>query len=309
MLGAANGVQAATYNLVEAGPLKKTTGSYADLMVEQCAKNGMKPVCGHPDHCKSDARSIYLGQKGYIYNPAAAGFGAKNGVPSRAYDWKVLKLSSRSGSYTANMISQCKKEGMKPVCDHPNYCRNDANAIYIGQTNHISYRPHRLNNNYMPTGFKSVENLFQGRCVYTANANGNYALCNIPGNSHSWRNPSQADVGFVCAKAIVVEGDPDGLEAIKPFIEKKCVYTGSKNGTAICNVPSSSLSWKAAAQANPGFMCGMRGGPVFGAALGARNQVMGRKYTFAITKLTKTTGDYSKLMVSSCGMLGMAPVW
>ena len=35
---------------------------------------------------------------------------------------------------------------------------------------------------------------------FTANANGNYALCNIPVNTHAWRHPGQANPGFVCAK-------------------------------------------------------------------------------------------------------------
>ena len=28
---------------------------------------------------------------------------------------------------------------MKPVCDHPNYCKSDKEALYIGQTHHMSH--------------------------------------------------------------------------------------------------------------------------------------------------------------------------
>eukprot|EP01048_Picozoa_sp_COSAG05_P012597 COSAG05_NODE_1275_length_5306_cov_1.982719_1_plen_155_part_00 len=128
--------------------------------------------------------------------------GAKNGVRSQKWEMQVIeRLPQTNGKYSDRMIEECKKLDMKPVCDHPNYCRNDTDAIYIGQSHHIAYAPHRRNNNYMPTGFKSVEKLFQGRCVYTANANGNYALCNNPGYSHSWKTPATANSGFVCARS------------------------------------------------------------------------------------------------------------
>ena len=34
--------------------------------------------------------------------------------------------------------------------------------------------------------------------MYSATANGNNALCNIPINTHAWRTPSQYNPGFVC---------------------------------------------------------------------------------------------------------------
>ena len=34
--------------------------------------------------------------------------------------------------------------------------------------------------------------------VSTRNANGNYALCNIPINTHAWRHPGQYNPGFMC---------------------------------------------------------------------------------------------------------------
>ena len=69
---------------------------------------------------------------------------------------------------------------MKPVCDHRYYCRNDQNALYIGQTGHLSYPGHHHNNNYMPSGFHKVADQWNGLCVYTARGNGQNALCNVP---------------------------------------------------------------------------------------------------------------------------------
>ena len=119
---------------------------------------------------------------------------SRNGVQGAYYHMKVAHLASnrRNGHFSSRMREECKKHDMKPICDHPSYCRNDANAVYIGHSNHISYRPHRRNNNWMPGSFYKIESKFNNLCVYTNNANGNNALCNIPINSHQWRNPGQS---------------------------------------------------------------------------------------------------------------------
>jgi hypothetical protein len=128
-----------------------------------------------------------------------AQLGSKNGVTGGEYSFRVVKVVSRSGRYSDRMIEACKKVGMKPVCDHRHYCKNDKGAVYIGQTHHLAYRPHRNNNNYMPSGFAPIRDRWNLLCSYTRNANGNYALCNVPVNTHAWRNPGQYDPGFVCA--------------------------------------------------------------------------------------------------------------
>merc|ERR1719149_585821 len=104
------------------------------------------------------------------------------------YKFEKAVLASRKGRYGDRMREQCKKLGMKPVCDHPSYCKNDKLALYIGQTSHLAYKPHRNNNNYSPAGFAAIRNKWNNLCSYTANARGNYALCNIPANSHQWRS-------------------------------------------------------------------------------------------------------------------------
>jgi hypothetical protein len=122
----------------------------------------------------------------------------KNGVKTAKYQFRKTTLSARSGKYSTRMIEACNKVGMKPVCDHRAYCRNDKNSLNIGQTHHIAYKPHRNNNNYMPGGFAAIADMWDGLCSYTANANGNYALCNIPINTHAWRHPGQVNPGFIC---------------------------------------------------------------------------------------------------------------
>ena len=144
----------------------------------------------------------------------SAQLGARNDVSAAPYAFIKKMLSSRSGKYSTHMIAECQKVGMKPVCDHPSYCRNDANSLYIGQANHIAYPPHRKINSWFPSGWSSISNKWDSLCVYTANRNGNYALCNIPFNRHTWRRPSQYNPGFICgAKGILGELCHKGTES------------------------------------------------------------------------------------------------
>ena len=128
-----------------------------------------------------------------------AKLGAKNGVSANTYTFRVTTASSTSGSYSSIMIRDCAKHGMKPVCEHPSYCKNDNAALYIGQTSHISYAPYRNINSYFPSGWSSIKDKWSGLCVYVAKANGNYALCNQPTNTHAWKTASQFK-NFMCGK-------------------------------------------------------------------------------------------------------------
>merc|ERR1719445_2606896 len=104
---------------------------------------------------------------------------ARNGAMRGKYQFQIVTTQSNSGNFDAVMIAECKKIGMKPICDHPSYCKNDANSIYIGQNHHIAYPPHRNNDSYFPAGWKDVrtQKLSGDFCTYTARANGNHALC------------------------------------------------------------------------------------------------------------------------------------
>ena len=55
----------------------------------------------------------------------------------------------------------------------------------------MSHPSHVNNNGYFPSGWSNVDKKkLQGLCYYTLNASGNRALCNIPSNSHTWKDPS-----------------------------------------------------------------------------------------------------------------------
>ena len=120
---------------------------------------------------------------------------------------KVNKLHGNkplgSGKDYANiMIHECAKLKMKPVCEHPSYCRNDKNALYLAG-NHISIPSYHSSYSYWyPTGFHRIKDKFAAACYYTGKARGNYALCNIPSNSHAWRTVAQYNPGFVCGSRV-----------------------------------------------------------------------------------------------------------
>ena len=91
----------------------------------------------HAMHARMHA--VHMDTLSYI----TAELGSKNGVPARTYRFQMVKASTTSGKYSDIMINDCKKIGMKPVCDHPSYCKTDKNAVYIGQSHHLAHGGHR----------------------------------------------------------------------------------------------------------------------------------------------------------------------
>ena len=83
--------------------------------------------------------------------------------------------------YSNLMVEECAKQGtgMKPVCDYPGYCRNDAKSLYLGQYYHMSYRPYRNINSWFPSGWRGIANLFNNKCTYYAYNNN--AMCDVNG--------------------------------------------------------------------------------------------------------------------------------
>ena len=165
--------------------------------------------CQDPD-CLSDRR---IRQRCMMEQNKAVKLGkGAYGLPAHMYRFKQAPITRSNGDYSTLMIAACKKLGMKPICDHPSYCRKDSKALYIGQQHHLGYPPHRNNKHYTPDGFSSIEfgsfsaNSWQGLCFYTGTANKGKALCNIPKTTHSWKSPAQARPGVMCGVQLGVSG-------------------------------------------------------------------------------------------------------
>jgi hypothetical protein len=202
------------------------------------------------------------------------------------------------------MIAECKKINMKPVCDHPSYCRNDKAALYLGQKGHLGYPPHRNSNKYKPTGWDQIQRSsysasnWDGLCYYTGNANGNNALCNTPLSTHSWKNPSQYNPGFMCGKVV---GHSTGGHKHKET-HRQCFdhKDNDGDGRSDCQDPDCYKDKRIQQR------CRMESNKKI--SLGAKNGVPAHLYRFKTAKLTSKSGRYSSLMVTECKKLGMKPV-
>ena len=65
-LGAKNGVGMRTYLFRKTKLSKTSGGSYSELMIAECKKFSMKPVCDHPSYCAKDPTALYIGQDHHI---------------------------------------------------------------------------------------------------------------------------------------------------------------------------------------------------------------------------------------------------
>merc|ERR1711957_833811 len=67
-LGSKNLAPAGTYTFRKVR-ITATSGNYDTVMVNECAKVDMKPLCEDPSYCKNDPRSGYIGHTGHITIP------------------------------------------------------------------------------------------------------------------------------------------------------------------------------------------------------------------------------------------------
>ena len=77
---------------------------------------------------------------------------------------------------------------MKPLCDHPSYCKTDTLSWYVGQSHHIAYPPHRNNDSYFPSGILfifGIVNLIFSFVIGTVNHN---LLGGIVLKSKGWKD-------------------------------------------------------------------------------------------------------------------------
>merc|ERR1711957_1163212 len=231
-----NGADSGTYKFQRVR-LQVRDGNYDTPYAEECAKKGMKPLCGNPGYCKNDPRATYIGQTNHIaykphrdqdsyfpsgwsdlkgkfsddfctftgphggvgktlctsgsphawqtpaQNPEAycvkappyipdqpfSGIlGSKNRANAGKYTFQKVRATATSGNMDTIMVNECSKKKMKPLCDHPSYCKTDPRAAYIGQTNHMALRPHLNQDSYFPSGWNELKQKFPyDFCAFT----------------------------------------------------------------------------------------------------------------------------------------------
>ena len=162
-------------------------------------------------------------------------------VPPQNIKFQSVKVKASSGSFSPYMVAECKKIGMKPLCEHPSYCRNDKKALYMGQYYHLSHRPYRNINSWFPSGWSKIRSYFSGGlCFYSGNNRGN-AYCNYPFNGHAWKYPKDVTGGsFMCgavtkdkARGAAPSGDynPGFVCARSKPVGVGSAHTGSKSAS------------------------------------------------------------------------------
>merc|ERR1712160_118689 len=323
-LGSRNGANAGEYKFQKIR-VTATSGNMDTIMINECAKKKMKPLCDHPSYCKTDPRAGYIGQTYHMaywphlnqasyfptgwsdlkdkfphdfcaftgphggqvqtlcvnanshswykisagardimcvatppYKPDEPFKGelqGRNGADTGVYTFQRLRLQVRNGNYDIPYMEECAKQGMKPLCDHPSYCKTDARATYIGQTNHIAYGPHRNQDSYFPAGWAQLKGKFPSDfCTFTGPHGGvGKTLC-TSGSSHAWRSPAE-DSEIMCVKAPPYKPDTP-----------------------------------------------------FSGVLGSKNRANAGKYTFQKVRATATSGNMDTIMVNECSKKKMKPL-
>jgi hypothetical protein len=119
-------------------------------------------------------------------------------------------------TYSDEMLAACAAVGMKPVCNHPGYCKTDPRALYLGQNSHLSINKNLNDPKQTPPRFKYIARMFDNTCSYCSMAQKGQALC-ASGNSHGWRQIAKASIktanqyneGFVCGRIKAKAKAPD----------------------------------------------------------------------------------------------------
>merc|ERR1711957_992421 len=138
----------------------------------------------------------------YKPDPPFSGIlGSKNRANAGKYTFQKVRVTATSGNMDTIMVNECDKKDMKPLCDHPSYCKTDPRAAYIGQTNHTALRPHLNQDSYFPKGWAELKGKFPAEfCTFTGPHGGTGKTLCTSGSSHAWRTPSE-NKEIMCAKA------------------------------------------------------------------------------------------------------------
>jgi len=264
-----------------------------------CVLEGTAPSdCKVPDMPKVQPASLADGVAeapcGLLGGSMISGvIGAKNGVAEKTYWFYPTTTEAKSGSYTQIMKDECAKIGMKPLCDHPSYCKNDQDTVYIGQTYHIAHTPHRTHMSYFGAGWKDINDQFPKKfCTFTGkNGNDAKSLCTT-GGGHAWNTPAQNNV-IMCASTTnpLSKLAPQEQPAKEPEEEPEKV----KAGTPF------SLAGKGVAQSSTGY-----NGPATRAIDGNTNSNYGQG---SCTHTTKTNKPWWRVDLAATQQVGAVQVW
>lgn len=112
---------------------------YGAVMIKECARYKMKPICDYYGWCQNDARTLYLGQtNGYFMSQHAT---YKSVFPYFPAGWKAI-----AANFGGDPAHPSRSNGPNMnYYDHCFYYSASSTTAYCGTYNggHSSYRPYQ----------------------------------------------------------------------------------------------------------------------------------------------------------------------
>ena len=244
---------------------KSRKGTYSSLMIKQCKRYGMKPVCGHPSYCKTDTAAIYLGQRLHLSYPKHN----KDTVK------RIPGIDKIMHKFKGRCVYTGKANKDKALCNIPvntHTWRTPAQAnpgflcakivdgmfkVQLGGKNGVRAHSYefkianldRLRGGSYSSAMIQVCNRYQMKpvCDNPSYCKADDKALYLGQSSHIAYKPSRNSKNY----------NPTGWEKISKMWDGLCSYTGTAGGSktqrnnALCNIPINSHSWQSSSKVNP----------------------------------------------------------
>ena len=185
----------------------------------------------------------------------------KNGVKAASYRFTKVQPREPRSDYAALMRDECKNIGMKPVCGLGVNCKNDKDALYLGQGGTL----HKNDNALMPKITSADQDLwdrFDNLCTYTGQQNmekgqrsgTSKAFCLKGGTPSMWESVPTLKGTWIKKWLKTVQCSPWRTVGNGDF--QVCTNGGVRGAQR--HHYKRYNPWKTAALYNPGFMCGVK---------------------------------------------------
>jgi hypothetical protein len=159
-------------------------------------------------------KTAWAGSAGHFFPPKLrywswTSTAAKNNVPAQTYFMLSTSAATNNGQsvFSNTMVTECAKYKMKPICEHPSYCKQysgpDGPALYLGQASHTAYGQFRKTMSNWPAGWSlAAANMFtQTGCTYQNPTSSSMCSHKPNGYGYVWDQWS-AHRGFVCGTTV-----------------------------------------------------------------------------------------------------------
>jgi hypothetical protein len=323
-LGAKNFAPAGVYKFQRVRT-NETSGDFDDIMVAECAKVGMKPLCDQATYCQHDINAVYIGQTQSISHNSYRNIASY--YPS-GWDELKLKFPTRLCTYKAHHGSSARS-----LCSTGG--ASSWQAVGVGYQDILcalapEYTQDEPFEGELETMNGANAGLYQFRRVRTHEISGSYddimltecgkvgmkPLCDSP--TYCKNDPKSVYLGQTNHIAHTPHRNvnsyfPDGWDELKAkFPTTFCTYTAHHGGAAksLCTT-GAGHSWQSVV-GNPQILCAKapayRMDPPFQGELGSKSGSNAGLYKFQRVRTNQTSGNYDDIMIKECEKFGMKPL-